>query len=130
MRLVPCPGCERHVRSADPACPFCGRSIAGVEPRELGPLPMSRAAAVFLGAVAVAGCHKEPQEAPAPDASSFGPPEPTIATPVTPPSDTTPTSNAGTPAYGAPPIAIDAGARRKVVHPYGAPPIQRKMDDP
>ncbi|MFK7989794.1 MAG: hypothetical protein AB8I08_27495 [Sandaracinaceae bacterium] len=27
MNMVPCPGCTRHVRSADTHCPFCGDAL-------------------------------------------------------------------------------------------------------
>jgi len=30
-RLVPCPGCSRHVRSGEASCPFCFADLAGQE---------------------------------------------------------------------------------------------------
>lgn len=27
MHLLPCPGCDRHVRASDPLCPFCGEAL-------------------------------------------------------------------------------------------------------
>src|SRR5262245_63081693 len=61
--LVPCPRCERHIKTTEPACPFCGavppsdlaaRAIAGPTQR------LSRAAAFVFGAsLTVAGCGGE-----------------------------------------------------------------------
>jgi hypothetical protein len=57
--LEPCPGCRRHVRVDEAACPFCGGAIAvsGGAPRTLGAGRLTRAA-VFAGAAAtaIAGC--------------------------------------------------------------------------
>jgi hypothetical protein len=61
--LVPCPRCERHVRTDESACPFCSaalpsnlaaRAIPGATQR------LSRAAAFLFGAsLTVAGCGSE-----------------------------------------------------------------------
>jgi hypothetical protein len=56
MRLSLCASCERHVRSEDDRCPFCG-SEARAPARRPGPvLPRSQLtrAAIFLGATALA----------------------------------------------------------------------------
>jgi hypothetical protein len=61
--LVPCPRCQRHVRTDEPACPFC----AAVLPSDLdahaipaAPQRLSRAAAFVFGAsLTVAGCGSE-----------------------------------------------------------------------
>ncbi len=58
--LEPCPSCARHVRVDETSCPFCSatmpegfgaRSTAAPE----GPA-LTRAAILFVGAAAVAGC--------------------------------------------------------------------------
>lgn len=64
MSLVACPECNRHIRTSETACPFCGRAVA----EELAKLParilpterLSRAAmyaftAATLGAAACGG---------------------------------------------------------------------------
>lgn len=67
-RLVLCAACERHVRSDESACPFCGGSLEGQQPRFLGTTPASRAAALFVGATALVGCGKdEAKKPPEPD---------------------------------------------------------------
>lgn len=62
-QLVPCPGCERHVRLSDPNCPFCGRELDGnalgaVYAARRGAVPrgLKRAALVALGASVAAAC--------------------------------------------------------------------------
>jgi hypothetical protein len=50
--LIPCGGCRRHVRSSEPACPFCGRAIEPAPARSSVVGRLSRAA-VFAG---LAGC--------------------------------------------------------------------------
>jgi hypothetical protein len=105
--LVCCTVCARHVRITDPACPFCGASLEGLEERRAEPLPadrgLTRAAVVFMGAAALAGCGKTSgtkDPAPAPTEMSA-------------------------PAYGPAPIAdTDAGAAQPQAAPaYGVPPI-------
>ena len=61
--LRPCPGCSRHARLTEDACPFCGEQFDHVfrdAPRPLAPSPrLSRAALFALGSGAVgvaAGC--------------------------------------------------------------------------
>jgi hypothetical protein len=52
--LVPCPGCQRHLRVAEVACPFCGADVS----RQLAPRArpavstagLSRAAVLAIGA--------------------------------------------------------------------------------
>lgn len=58
--LAPCPGCSRHVRVADRACPFCGTSFASTltaRPDLDGRRRLSRAALVtFAATLGAAGC--------------------------------------------------------------------------
>ena len=58
--LFPCPGCARHIRTDERACPFCGAATpegfgACAKPALTGPV-LSRAAVLFMGATAVAAC--------------------------------------------------------------------------
>ena len=80
--LVACSGCDRHVRSSEPACPFCGTKQ---EPVDLVRAPASRvayrAAVVLAGAAALSACEKQPkQDSPINESSSgsvvavYGPP--------------------------------------------------------
>ena len=112
MRLLACPGCERHVRATETECPFCAQKLEGLAPRALGPLP-SRAAAVFIGATALAGCGKEP----APEPQKPGPIDngmmavPAYGVPpqdLQPPPTPTPPPDAGPPKDAGPPPK-DAG---------------------
>lgn len=127
-RLIPCPSCERHVASTEPACPFCR-------------VPRSRdiaAPLLALSALALAAC-----EAPAPTAAAA--PEATAATTsaapaATPAATTSPSpeaTDAGVPsdagADGGPDAgAIDAGRPdastmkyRPAAPRYGMPPDRR-----
>ena len=61
MKLLPCPGCARHIRSDETACPFCDRAVAfcaGGRCGQSAERPLSRAAVLFLGATALAACGK------------------------------------------------------------------------
>jgi hypothetical protein len=61
MKLLPCPSCERHVRSDETACPFCNQAVAfcaNGRCAETGDRALSRAAVLFLGATALAACGK------------------------------------------------------------------------
>jgi hypothetical protein len=53
-QLVPCPGCDRHVKSEDTTCPFCQAALAPARPCTgcSGPLAprLARAALVAAGA--------------------------------------------------------------------------------
>ncbi len=51
--LVPCPACDRHVRSSEAACPFCAAELPGDLARRAVPAAnyrMGRAAALAFGA--------------------------------------------------------------------------------
>ena len=61
MKLVPCPSCERHIRSDETACPFCTQPVAFCTSgrcAENGERALSRAAVLVLGATALAACGK------------------------------------------------------------------------
>src|SRR5262245_33910863 len=100
-----CPSCQRHVRTDDTVCPFCGSSAARAEPRE--PMIVGRLtrAAVVVGAISLGGCcmtlyGAPPDPAPAPEETPIvqpTEPEPTQVEPPSPPPDD---PGAQVPAYG------------------------------
>jgi hypothetical protein len=99
MKLVPCPGCHRHVRCEESACPFCGVTLACSSAKA------GSAAAAFLAAtLALTGC---PDKAPEPVAKYGGPPMDDRAKPVAPVASEAPTQPPQKPPmvqkYGAPP---------------------------
>jgi hypothetical protein len=55
--LNPCPSCNRHVRVADPVCPFCSEPQAERPPRAEAPFgrPRLNRAAIFAAGAALAG---------------------------------------------------------------------------
>ncbi len=56
-RLVQCPACSRHVKSRDPACPFCGARMTAARASSRAPFErMKAAAAVAAGVAAIAAC--------------------------------------------------------------------------
>lgn len=127
--LVPCPNCQRHVRSTEQTCPFCkakSRSAAGF----LG---------AALGAVLATGCPSGPQ--PQRPAAEYGapPPPPTVApsqpsaSPSASPADLQPlTPDDMRPAaeYGAPPpLKPDPDDFRGAAE-YGAPPPRARPAEP
>ncbi len=121
--LRPCPACARHVRSIEPACPFCDAALvpdATDAPRVDGPR-LSRSAMLLLGSAALMEGCPQPQVAavygaPPPVAVDAAPrtrrDAPAATVPRSPPDD--PGSNAEV--YGAPPpqqpSAADAGPSR------------------
>jgi hypothetical protein len=127
MSLTLCPSCQRHVKSRDPRCPFCGHAVAASTVRR----PGTAALLVGLG-LAVGGCGSSAETTtPTPDALSdtqsetpmmdaaYGPPPDTGA-------DTTPLIDA---AYGPPPdtgadTAKDTGPETDTLPAgaYGPPP--------
>lgn len=125
MSLVPCPSCNRHIRTGERACPFCGASISASLASKAIPgatQRMSRAAAfAFTATLTMANCGPGTTPAPTPDAAAdaddmevsvmplYG--SPVDASPdTTPPPDATAdvvNDNGGPmPLYGAP---ADAG---------------------
>lgn len=64
-KLAPCPGCSRHVRVSEAACPFCARALLAPPSAAAAPPParlrMSRTALFAVGAtmVGVAACSDE-----------------------------------------------------------------------
>lgn len=106
VRLLACPGCDRHVRSTETECPFCARQLEGLSPRPLVPVA-SRAAAVFIGATALAGCGKEPAPEPQKPVHDNG----QMAVPAygVPPQDLERMYDAGPPPT--PPTPPDAGTK-------------------
>lgn len=128
--LALCPGCQRHVKHEEAACPFCGASLESVArtTRAAG-ASLTRAAAVFAGATVLAGCGKEPAPQPPAPANNeqmavpaYGvPPPDTLVRPPpepVPPPPPAPTPSAST---SAKPIPLVAPA-------YGPPPNQKRPE--
>lgn len=57
-RLVPCPGCARHVKALETGCPFCGSRLAELPAERPRPTArLGRAATFAFGAaLAATGC--------------------------------------------------------------------------
>jgi hypothetical protein len=55
--LVPCPCCARHVRPAEPACPFCGLTLEQASRGETGTTPWYAIAALSTTLV-LSGCEE------------------------------------------------------------------------
>jgi hypothetical protein len=62
-QLIPCPECQRHVRTSETSCPFCGQalSLSNVPAPSLPRSRLGRAAtfafgATLVGATALLGC--------------------------------------------------------------------------
>ncbi len=65
-QLIPCPGCNRHVRQAESSCPFCSAqlSLSHLPEHALPRTRLGRAAtfafgATLVGATALVGCGGE-----------------------------------------------------------------------
>jgi hypothetical protein len=133
--LALCPGCSRHVKRTDPACPFCAAPLDAVPSAaafdEESPR-ISRSAMILAGAAMVAGCNLTqpaniyggPPPPPAAQdagqgvAAIYGGPPPMFADAAMAPSPPP-----AVPAYGAPPpvpptppVPPDAGATGHAAH--------------
>lgn len=126
-QLVPCPGCERHVRLTEANCPFCGRDVdakalgAAYAPRRNNVNAGIKRAALFaLGTGMAAACGGKTDDTgndTQPVASSttddtpsavaiYGAPVPPTSTSTTDDTNTKPEPTAQ-PLYGAPIATID-----------------------
>jgi hypothetical protein len=68
-QLIPCPGCNRHVRQAETSCPFCATalSLGHVAPAPMPRTRLGRAAtfafgATLVGATTLLACGGESEE--------------------------------------------------------------------
>lgn len=91
--LVPCTGCQRHVRADETACPFCGVAVDAslARPEGVNGAGLSRAAVIALGAALAAAC-SQPAAPNEPGAPPAGPPATTMGKPSPPAPTTTGTS--------------------------------------
>jgi hypothetical protein len=123
--LLPCVSCGRHVRAVESSCPFCDapRTPASCEgPCGSAARATSRAAILFAGAAAVAGCmgaygpapvdHRPPTVEPDGGATAPKPPDPSPTGSAQPTAKPTAQPTAK-PDPG--PVAV-----------YGPPPINKK----
>lgn len=137
-QLVPCPGCSRHVRFAEAACPFCGDASPRPAPVTRGVARRSRSAilgATLAASTAAAGCYDDhgrhqdtgvvaPDAAREPDAggiiAAYGAPDYDAALEE-------PDAGAPVAEYGGPPMFDDAGIDAGIGDPgadYGGPPSE------
>jgi len=57
MAFIPCPACDRHVRTTDRTCPFCSTTMPEATIPAAAPgRALTRAAILFAGATAVSAC--------------------------------------------------------------------------
>jgi hypothetical protein len=80
--LHPCESCSRHFRADEAACPFCGAAAPAIAARDAvtsAARPVTRAALLFMGATAVAGCSSNPSTTAGVDASTDTGPGPAPA---------------------------------------------------
>jgi hypothetical protein len=113
--LRPCPGCERHVRRDEEACPFCRRKMASGEggpPRRWPAGRLGRAAIMAFGVAAATG-----GTALAPACGDDGSPPGDSGTSDSGRSDSG-TNDSGTNDSGTDDAGFDSG----MAMPYGAPP--------
>jgi len=87
--LTLCEGCSRHVREADPRCPFCDtpRAATSTPPLEPAPRSLPRALIATLGVTLSAGaCQPQRVDPHTVIAAPYGapPPPPTDAAPAAP----------------------------------------------
>ncbi len=146
--LVPCPGCNRHVRVVESQCPFCATALALAEtpapllPRaRLGRSATFAAGASLLAASGTAACKDntlpepvffDPQTA-APVYGLPAPPE-TVIAPTPPSPDAGASASAELAAGGAPAVPPPAPTPSSSVPPpkrypapiYGGPPPRPK----
>lgn len=141
MSLVPCPSCNRHIRTGEHACPFCGSAISASIAAKVIPgatQRLSRAAAfAFTATLAMTNCGPGTTPPPAADAAADadGGVAPLYGAPADATPDTAPTPDATAdaarddggpvPLYGAPAdvtVPQDNGPGDGGVAPlYGAP---------
>jgi hypothetical protein len=80
--LILCPGCQRHVRSDENRCPFCGTIPAPLEPQEsVSTTGMSRAQVFALGAALATGIAGSVAASPSLHPNTATSPHPAIALP-------------------------------------------------
>jgi hypothetical protein len=67
MALIPCPGCQRHVRAEEKVCPFCEARIS-----EAGGSTSAVAGVAAAAVLALAGCGSKAQTPAEPPPSNVG----------------------------------------------------------
>lgn len=109
--LKPCPSCQRHIRSTEAVCPFCGAATpegfevcAAKVGTGAGAGAATRAAVVFAGALTLAGCPEVGAGKAVPGESAQ-------------------------PGAGGQPAAQPGRAPVNVVPPYSVAPVERPVPD-
>lgn len=130
-RLAPCPGCSRHVKVGDAACPFCGAAapITAPAPRAVakGATRAAIAALAFAAAASAAACDGQTKVAALPE-DDAGDAASVVDAAGGDASDAGATSDASD--AGATDAASDAfqGSDVGVQPPYGLPPTDSGSD--
>jgi hypothetical protein len=122
MNFAPCPTCHRHVKLAEPRCPFCGGAVQTVRLR-----PPSTAALLFGLGLAVGGCSSSSSgtTTPVADAADSQSDVPMMDAAYGPPPDTGAVDTGPVAAYGPPPDTGADAVDAKDTSPagaYGPPP--------
>jgi hypothetical protein len=115
--LLPCPSCNRHVRSADTVCPFCEETMSLAGPQRITPAKRIVQAAVLAGSLAGASACSGGTD----DKIDGGQQASIDADPNQPDAD--PNVADATPVADADPNQPDAFPQM----PYGAPPARRRL---
>jgi hypothetical protein len=88
--MVPCPSCHRHVRDAEPSCPFCAAALPSFS-SPVSPVAGKaiKVAAVLLTPLVLAACYGPPRgQPPEPPSPSGKTPAPDNAKPPATPGAT------------------------------------------
>jgi hypothetical protein len=145
--LVPCPGCARHVRANETACPFCDAAIGEPVERVFAPIAndrlFTRAALTFatVAATSLTACGKESTDKPPPAPTNTADPGPVpvygpapMPTEEPKPAPTTTTSSTAAPTASS---TTSAAPRPKpgpsgmtAAPAYGVPPINKTPTPP
>lgn len=140
-KLVPCSVCQRHVRSTEAACPFCGGALTESSPSDdFVPGLVSRAAALALTAtLAATGCNRnEPARPPAPPTAQSDeynpPPGPPLQVQNPTPRPQPPQTQKPDPTVPSPQVAVPLPQRPNpygsMATRYGAPPRPARPNNP
>jgi hypothetical protein len=140
--LRPCPSCQRHLRTSETACPFCGSQVpAALRAARRPSLPrqrMSRAALVAFSLAGAPACEdgvgSQPEAGPPADAREAGVDTPVYGAPQPDMgglSDVPPTDSPDAGVDGADGTRSNDAVEAGTDHPvYGAPPPDASADTP
>lgn len=134
-QLIPCAGCQRHVRNTERVCPFCDAALVPTAVRSLDPSTrLGRAALFAFRATTVAALSTLSacgDEQPSPPPTTVAPPEPHVIlqpdpppppTTVIPPTSVVPTTDVP-PATEVPEAPISDAHPPRPHHPHIGGPV-------